>query len=147
MMIGVLSGTYSSIFIGTPVLIAWKQREPGYRARAARIEETMGYVPAFPEDNEVARVGDDGDGGEIGPIAGGPAAALEGDGPGPDGEPQGNRDAGAGLPGETPASRPKADAEPDLTPEEQAERERKEQVRERRRARRQERKRKHGRPR
>ena len=144
MMIGVLSGTYSSIFIGTPVLIAWKQREPGYRARAARIEETMGYVPAFPEDNEVARVGDDG---EVGPIAGGPAAALEGDGPGPDGEPQGNRDAGAGLPEETPASRPKADAEPDLTSEELAERERKEQIRERRRARRQERKRKHGRPR
>ena len=28
MMIGILSGTYSSIFIATPVLIAWKEREP-----------------------------------------------------------------------------------------------------------------------
>ena len=31
MMVGVLSGTYSSIFIATPVLIAWKEREPQYR--------------------------------------------------------------------------------------------------------------------
>ena len=31
MMVGVLSGTYSSIFIATPVLIAWKEREPAYR--------------------------------------------------------------------------------------------------------------------
>jgi SecD/SecF fusion protein len=57
MMIGVLSGTYSSIFIASPVLIAWKEREPAYRARAARIEEQMGRVPAFPEENEVALVG------------------------------------------------------------------------------------------
>ena len=58
MMVGVISGTYSSIFIATPVLIAWKEREPAYRARAARIRETMGFVPAFPEDNVVARVED-----------------------------------------------------------------------------------------
>ena len=58
MMVGVISGTYSSIFIATPVLIAWKEREPAYRARAARIRETMGYVPAFPEDNLVARTED-----------------------------------------------------------------------------------------
>lgn len=67
MMVGVLSGTYSSILIATPILIHWKEREPAYRARAARIKEQMGYVPAFPEENEVARVGDgdgDGDGGD-----------------------------------------------------------------------------------
>ena len=57
MMVGVLSGTYSSIFIATPVLIAWKEREPAYQSRAARIREQMGCVPAFPEDNEVALVG------------------------------------------------------------------------------------------
>ncbi len=57
MLIGVLSGTYSSIFIATPVLIAWKEREPGYRARGARIRELMGRVPPFPEENVVARVG------------------------------------------------------------------------------------------
>ena len=59
MMVGVISGTYSSIFIATPVLISWKERESGYRARAARIFETMGRVPAFPEENEVARLEDE----------------------------------------------------------------------------------------
>ncbi len=75
MMVGVLSGTYSSIFIATPVLIAWKEREPAYQARAARIREQMGLVPAFPEDNEVALVGgepdlgvDDEGGGNGGPV-------------------------------------------------------------------------------
>ncbi len=74
MMVGVLSGTYSSIFIATPVLIAWKERESGYRARAARIMETMGRVPAFPEDNVVAKVGE-GHAGEAG-------EAIEADGSG-----------------------------------------------------------------
>ena len=60
MMVGVVSGTYSSIFIATPILIAWKAREPAYRSRAAQLQETMGFVPAFPEDNVVARVGDEG---------------------------------------------------------------------------------------
>lgn len=75
MMIGLLSGTYSSIFIATPVLIAWKRREPTYRAREERIRETMGYVPAFPEDNEVALVG-----GEQGRDGGGPAEPAGGNG-------------------------------------------------------------------
>jgi SecD/SecF fusion protein len=56
MMIGLLSGTYSSIFIASPVLTHWKEREPAYRRRRERIEEQMGTVPAFPEDNVVARV-------------------------------------------------------------------------------------------
>jgi SecD/SecF fusion protein len=56
MMVGVASGTYSSIFIAAPVLTAWKEREPAYRARHARLEEAMGYVPAFPEENVVAKV-------------------------------------------------------------------------------------------
>ncbi len=60
MMIGLLSGTYSSIFIASPVLTHWKEREPAYRRRRERIEEQLGTVPAFPEDNVVARV----DGGE-----------------------------------------------------------------------------------
>lgn len=65
MMVGLLSGTYSSIFIATPILIAWKEREPAYQARAARIREQMGFVPAFPEENEVATV-DEGGGGKRG---------------------------------------------------------------------------------
>jgi SecD/SecF fusion protein len=64
MMIGVLSGAYSSIFIASPVLTHWKEREPAYRSRRAHLEETMGYVPTFPEENVVARV------------EGGPAAAA-----------------------------------------------------------------------
>ena len=56
MMVGIASGTYSSIFIAAPVLTAWKEREPAYRARHARLEEAMGHVPAFPEENVVAKV-------------------------------------------------------------------------------------------
>jgi SecD/SecF fusion protein len=56
MMIGIASGTYSSIFIASPVLTHWKEREPAYRRRRDRIEEQMGYVPPFPEDNVIARV-------------------------------------------------------------------------------------------
>ena len=37
LLIGIASGTYSSIFIATPVLQHWKEREPGFRARLARI--------------------------------------------------------------------------------------------------------------
>jgi SecD/SecF fusion protein len=57
MMVGLASGTYSSIFIASPVLTHWKEREPAYRRRRERIEEQMGHVPAFPEDNVVAREG------------------------------------------------------------------------------------------
>ena len=56
MMVGIASGTYSSIFIASPVLTAWKEREPAYRRRRERIEEQMGHVPAFPEENVIARV-------------------------------------------------------------------------------------------
>ena len=65
MMVGLASGTYSSIFIASPVLTHWKEREPAYRRRRERIEEQMGgEVPAFPEDNLVARV----DGGPEEPV-------------------------------------------------------------------------------
>jgi SecD/SecF fusion protein len=56
MMIGIASGTYSSIFIASPVLTEWKEREPAYQARRRNIAEAMGYVPVFPEQNVVARV-------------------------------------------------------------------------------------------
>ena len=65
MMVGLASGTYSSIFIASPVLTHWKEREPAYRRRRERIEEQMGgVVPAFPEENVVARV----DGGPAEPV-------------------------------------------------------------------------------
>jgi SecD/SecF fusion protein len=47
LLIGVASGAYSSIFIASPVLTHWKEREPQYRARRKRIEEEFGQVPAY----------------------------------------------------------------------------------------------------
>jgi len=68
MMVGVFSGGYSSIFIASPVLTHWKEREPAYRARRARLIETMGYVPKFPEENVVLKTE---------PTDGAPSAAPE----------------------------------------------------------------------
>jgi len=59
MMIGIASGTYSSIFIASPVLTAWKEREPGFARRRARIAEADGTVPAFADEVELARLGED----------------------------------------------------------------------------------------
>src|SRR5947207_16021049 len=56
LLVGLASGTYSSIFIASPVLTHWKEREPAYRRRRERIREQMGRVPAFPEENVIARV-------------------------------------------------------------------------------------------
>jgi SecD/SecF fusion protein len=47
LLVGVASGAYSSIFIASPVLTEWKEREPGYVQRRHRIIEQLGYVPAF----------------------------------------------------------------------------------------------------
>ena len=47
LLIGIASGTYSSIFIATPVLCHWKEREPVYRSRERRIRETLGALPAY----------------------------------------------------------------------------------------------------
>lgn len=41
LFIGLLVGTYSSIFTAAPVLAAWKEREPRYRALRARVEGRM----------------------------------------------------------------------------------------------------------
>jgi SecD/SecF fusion protein len=49
LLIGVASGAYSSIFIASPVLTHWKEREPAYRARRRRIEEDRGFVAAYAE--------------------------------------------------------------------------------------------------
>ena len=42
LLIGVASGAYSSIFIASPVLTHWKEREPLYRHRRERIEAEYG---------------------------------------------------------------------------------------------------------
>jgi len=48
LLVGTISGTYSSVFIAAPVLVAWKERDPVYRRRRASIAaENGGVVPAF----------------------------------------------------------------------------------------------------
>jgi SecD/SecF fusion protein len=48
LLVGVLSGTYSSIFIASPVLTHWKEREHVYVARRRRIAQASGgVVPAY----------------------------------------------------------------------------------------------------
>ena len=48
LLIGTISGTYSSIFIASPVLSHWKERETVYSRRAERIRrENNGIVPAY----------------------------------------------------------------------------------------------------
>ncbi|HEY6550340.1 MAG TPA: protein translocase subunit SecD [Solirubrobacterales bacterium] len=59
MGVGIISGTYSSIFIASPVLTAWKEREPGFTRRRERIAAIDGTVPAFADDVELARIGGD----------------------------------------------------------------------------------------
>ena len=47
LLIGVASGAYSSIFIASPVLTHWKERETLYRHRRERIQTEYGMVPAY----------------------------------------------------------------------------------------------------
>jgi SecD/SecF fusion protein len=47
LLIGVASGAYSSIFIASPVLTHWKEREPAYAARRRRLQGEFGHVPAY----------------------------------------------------------------------------------------------------
>jgi SecD/SecF fusion protein len=47
LLIGIASGAYSSIFIASPVLTHWKEREQVYRARRHRLIEDHGFVPAY----------------------------------------------------------------------------------------------------
>jgi SecD/SecF fusion protein len=57
MLVGIASGTYSSIFIASPVLSAWKEREPGFIRRRLRIAEVEGgQVPAYADEIEMAKL-------------------------------------------------------------------------------------------
>ncbi|MGH2852966.1 MAG: protein translocase subunit SecD [Solirubrobacteraceae bacterium] len=47
LMVGIASGAYSSIFIASPVLTHWKEREGSYRNRRARLVRDLGAVPAY----------------------------------------------------------------------------------------------------
>ena len=68
LLIGVASGAYSSIFIASPVLTHWKEREAVYRHRRDRIEADLGTVPAYAAagaDVEPARDRDRGRAGRL----------------------------------------------------------------------------------
>jgi SecD/SecF fusion protein len=47
LIVGTVSGAYSSVFIAGPVLTHWKDRESVYRTRERRIRAELGYVPAY----------------------------------------------------------------------------------------------------
>jgi len=47
LLVGIASGAYSSIFIASPVLTHWKEREGVYRNRRARLVRDLGHVPAY----------------------------------------------------------------------------------------------------
>jgi SecD/SecF fusion protein len=48
LLVGVVSGAYSSIFIATPVLVEWKERENTYmRRRRLMLQQFGGRIPAF----------------------------------------------------------------------------------------------------
>jgi SecD/SecF fusion protein len=133
MMVGIASGTYSSIFIASPVLTAWKEREPGFARRRQRIAEVEGRVPAFADEIELAKLGDDSESDEQ--IAAGAQEARE---PRPSAVATAQR-----PPGDGDGSGPSANGEPPAAAD-PASAERRERNEERR-ARRAQRRRKHGR--
>jgi preprotein translocase subunit SecF len=73
LLIGLITGAYSSIFIATPVLAVLKEREPKYRALAQRVERTGAKASArIAADAPTALVAeadadDTGDGTPVGP--------------------------------------------------------------------------------
>jgi len=126
MLVGIVSGTYSSIFIASPVLTAWKEREQGFVRRRERIAEAGGgVVPAFADDVALAKLGEDGETDEQ--IEAEPAAVAVAERSGDNG----------GDPAPAAKQEP---APPAADPAEQERRERNERRRERRKQRR-----KHGR--
>jgi len=92
MLVGIISGTYSSIFIASPVLTAWKEREPGYARRRARIAEVEGNVPAFADEVALAKLSDDSESeaeieAELAAVAVADPPLADGGGPASNGEP------------------------------------------------------------
>jgi SecD/SecF fusion protein len=47
LIVGTISGAYSSVFIAAPVLTHWKDREQVYRTRERRIRAELGHLPAY----------------------------------------------------------------------------------------------------
>jgi SecD/SecF fusion protein len=118
MLVGIASGTYSSIFIASPVLTAWKEREPGFVRRRLRIAQTEGTVPAFADDVAMAELSaDDETETEIAAVAGQPetqpqagaVATVERTGDGNGADPTSNAD--SAMPNARRVARPAASTE------------------------------------
>ncbi len=54
LFIGVAAGTYSSIFVATPLLAEWKEREPGWQRMQRRTARRGGEIAAAAAAPEVA---------------------------------------------------------------------------------------------
>lgn len=52
LLVGTVSGAYSSIFISSPVLTQWKSCEPIYQRREADLLARLGSIPVFAETGE-----------------------------------------------------------------------------------------------
>jgi preprotein translocase subunit SecF len=78
LFVGMLSGTYSSIFIATPVLADLKEREPQYRALAKRVAQRASGTRAAKRAGVKAGVG----GTDTEPSAAGRAGSSRGSGGG-----------------------------------------------------------------
>jgi preprotein translocase subunit SecF len=82
LFVGMLSGTYSSIFIATPVLADLKERDPQYKALARRVaQRTSGTRAARRAGAKTPRAAVAGAGAAAaaGTVAGGSAAVLDAD--------------------------------------------------------------------
>jgi preprotein translocase subunit SecF len=81
LFVGMLSGTYSSIFIATPVLADLKERDPQYKALARRVaQRTSGTRAARRASAKTSRAAVAGAGAAAaGTVAGGSAAVLDTD--------------------------------------------------------------------
>jgi preprotein translocase subunit SecF len=94
MLIGVITGAYSSIFIATPILVILKEREPKYRQHRARLEGRPGERRLRPVPSAAA-------GPATGPADGEPAVV---------GVPSAARPSPGGRPAQRPQSRRKPPA-------------------------------------
>jgi preprotein translocase subunit SecF len=85
LFVGMLSGTYSSIFIATPVLVDLKEREPKYRDLAVRVSRRRGSRAAVDNAALASALAADADRddetGGPGPAAPGPAGPVLADAP------------------------------------------------------------------
>jgi preprotein translocase subunit SecF len=111
LFVGMLSGTYSSIFIATPVLADLKERDPQYKALARRVAQRASGTRAARRAGAKtprAAVAGAGAAAAAGTVAGGSAAVLDADDEDADlpdtDAPDQDADAGAGPPGADPVT-------------------------------------------